>query len=284
MIQEYQFNSPPEDLYQHVKKLPIQILLPTHKCPKDKNHVILQEKEKNILHFCSEDYKLHDNANIFKPFEEMLKSKKLDFVMRSLCIEKKKFFVDYILTKPIKSNVLTMQLPMISIWNSYDGTVAKQIRFGFYRVVSGNRIARPTVHCDINSSTSHRTSEDENETMKSYFKRTEHYLENIPKDIKILERLKKLKAGPEVLERIADKLKYSQLIRTKARERLTQETNGLSGTFMDKPIDYAGSPVSPLTIYTSLNYAIYNNNPKELPSFKRKKDVDLICEILRLYN
>lgn len=266
-------------LYKLVDKIPLSSLL-TNKPPKGKTHLIIEKKSKNILAFCSEDYNLRKNSNIFQPFEKLLKEGNITFKKNLTVIEGTKFYVDYVIYKNLNSNKIPDILPRISIWNSYDGTVSTQIKFGFFRLLCGNSLSRPC-NCNIHASSKH--SEDENSTIPQFFKLVNEFIYKCNTDIKAFEKLYKKPAKIDSLFIITDALKLSKETREVALKQLALETQG-NITYMDennKKAIHKGGKINMFDIYSAINYGIYHVNPKELPEIKVKKDkmlINYICD------
>lgn len=266
-------------LYKPVDKIPLSSLL-ANKPPKGKTHLIIEKKSKNILAFCSEDYNLRKNSNIFQPFEKLLKEGNITFKKNITIIEGTKFYVDYIIYKNLKSNKIPDILPRISIWNSYDGTVSTQIKFGFFKLVCGNSLSRPC-NCNIHVSSKH--SEDENNTIPQFFSLLNDFIYECDTDIEVFEKLYKKPAKVELLFHISDALKLSKETREVSLKQLKLETQG-NITYLDennKKVVHKGGKINMFAIYSAINYGIYHVNPKELPEVKAKKDkmlINYICD------
>jgi len=280
---------PEKLLYKQVKKIPlIEILKKGTKPPiKGKTHAIIEEQSKTILSFCSEDYALRKNSSIYKPFEKLLKENNILFTKTTNVIEGNKFYVDYIIKQKIDSLVINDILPKLSIWNSYDGTVKTQIKFGYHKLLCGNGLSRP-VGCQINTSRKHSADEDEfsKETIPHFLELFQAFLQQTKSDIHLFEKLHTKEVPVKYLDTFAGQLKLSREARDMASLQLTKETAG-GMTYVNekgKLIKHTGSRVTLFMVYNALNYAIYHTNPKEVPEFKHKKDkalLELVCDFCR---
>lgn len=247
-------------LYKEVTKVHLSTEM-QNKPPKGKDHAIKELDTGNLLAFCSEDYKLKRNAELYKPFEQSLKQNGIEFKKQILIFDSTKFYVDYILNIKIKSNLFHEVLPMISIWNSYDGTVKTQIKFRYHVEECYNKLTRPC-HCNIHISLKHSAEESKEDFLKLTM---EFIKENIAKDIRIFEKMYKKKADISVIEKIIAGLKLSKESRQMAVADFTKHNlNNMFG------------------VYNAINYAIYNSNIKELPEVKLKKDTMSMEHILKL--
>jgi len=277
-------NSKDKALYFSVNKIPLSQLL-KNKLPKGKTHCIIDETNGDILSFCSENYSLRKNQDVFKPFEEMLK--KMDYVFnRSVTIiEKTKFYVDYIIRSRLKSPTVGDLLPRISIWNSYDGTKKTQISFGYYKLLCGNGLSRP-FGCQHKKTSKHSTVElnTKEDIIPQFLNQVEEFLKSSSNDLKVFEKMNKKKATSSLVEELGKKIKISKQAIDLAQKQFKKEVQG-NFAFVNENgelVTHKGSPLSLFTAYNALNYAIYHSNEKELPEFKVQRDEALLQEITKM--
>lgn len=277
------------ELYKEVSKVELSSLLPGIRFPTRHDHAIV-DKDSNILSFCSDNYNLRPNSSLFQPLEEMMKSDKIPFDRKVTIREGTRFYVDYIIGDRVKGPSVNDILPKFSVWNSYDGTLRTVMKFGFYRVVCSNGLAVPhgkTVDVykkhykaskaqdgiDISAMDSSRIIEPFREFMNS----TKEYLG-------IYENLNNVEADVKRIIEICEKLKFSKAVTDTAVERFSLETStGRSLTYVNENgelVTHEGSPPSLYTAYNAINYGIYNNNPKEYPEVKLKRDELVLAEVL----
>lgn len=265
-------------LYREVIKVPLITLLPDNKPPKGKTHAILDKETGDILHFCSKEYILRSNHFLFKPFEHILFNKNYNFTIQPRIVEQTKFYVDYIIHSPIDS-ILGEFLPKFSIWNSYDGTVKTQIKFGFIHLVGSNTMTRPT---DCNGKNCSDLNLEEN-TINEFWDKFNIFIKESKQDISIFEKLNKKRGSPDTIENIGLKLRLSPQIRELAIKKFENNVRG-GFTFLNskgQEVIHQGYSFSLFNVYSCLNYGIYNCNDKELPDYKLKRDRNLISEFLQ---
>lgn len=273
--------TPPEKLlYRQVKKIPVvELLKESYRPPKGKTHAIVEQTSKDILSFCSEDYRLRKNSEIYKPFEKLLEKTGIPFIRQVKVVDGNKFYVDYIIKQKIESNKISDILPRLSIWNSYDGTVKTQIKFGYHKMLCGNELSRPA-GCQIHLSSKHSADKEEfsKETIAYFLDLFNEFLSETRSDIKMFEILHSERVKPIVIETIASYLKLSKEARDMAMSQLKKETAGgmIYINEKGKRVKHPGSPITLFMVYNALNYAIFHTNSKELPDFKAKKDTALI--------
>lgn len=277
------------ELYKEVSKVQLSTLLPGVKFPTRHDHAIL-DKDGNILSFCSDNYNLRPNSTLFQPLEEQMKAEKIPFDRKVTIREGTRFYVDYIIGDRVKGPTVNDILPKFSVWNSYDGTLRTVMKFGFYRVVCSNGLAVPhgkTVDVykkhykaskaqdgiDISAMDSARIIEPFREFLNS----TKEYLG-------IYENLNNVEADVKKILEICEKLKFSKAVSETAVQRFNAETaTDRSLTYVNENgelVTHEGSEPSLYTAYNAINYAIYNNNPKEYPEVKLKRDELVLAEVL----
>jgi len=277
------------ELYKEVSKVELSSLLPGIRFPTRHDHGIV-DKDGNILSFCSDNYNLRPNSSLFQPLEELMKSDKIPFDRKVTIREGTRFYVDYIIGERVKGPSVNDILPKFSVWNSYDGTLRTVMKFGFYRVVCSNGLAVPhgkTVDVykkhyksskaqdgiDISAMDSSRIIEPFREFMNS----TKEYLG-------IYENLNNVEADVKRIIEICEKLKFSKAVTDTAVERFNLETStSRSLTYVNENgelVTHEGSAPSLYTAYNAINYGIYNNNPKEYPEVKLKRDELVLAEVL----
>ncbi len=155
-------------LYNLVKKVPLEdIVKSDYKFPKSKTHAIVDLKSKNIHFICSKTYNVVANQNVYRPMEKMLTDAGFKFTSKVQVVEGTKFYVNYIIHHRIVSKHIQGLLPVMSLWNSYDGTLKTQVHFGYYSMSDENYLSSP----DINS-VSHASKHNDVSAVKEFDKNT----------------------------------------------------------------------------------------------------------------
>jgi hypothetical protein len=256
-------------LYTPVSKVLLSNLIPGVKFPKEKTHAITGFDPNEILAICSSTYRLNDNQFIYKPFQDILSNNNFKIFKKIKIYDNRKFYVDYVIeslkkeTEHFKS--YNGILPVISIWNSYDGSIATQIKFGYH--FKGNNLSRPK-GCKNEISNKHSKCKKNSlfDIPVNYFERFLKFIKEIHKDILCFKKMANIKVAKGFIQKIAKKLKYNKEIMEKVR------------TYLEE--NFKNSPLNLFTVYLSFNHAIYNTNLKELPEFKCKKDKLLLSHII----
>lgn len=272
------------ELYNKVDKVHLSSILSTHKLPKGKEYAIVDWDNNTLLSFCSKDYKLRKNSIIYIEFEKALKKKNIKFKKESIVIDGTKFYINYILLSPVESDLIPDLLPVVNIWNSYDGTIKTQIHFGYRKLLCGNNLTRPT-DCDFKTSSKHSASDEEftKYNIPHFVDMCLQFLKCIKKDIKIFEKLHAIPAAKKFLDTISSKLKLHSNARDLAISQLQKEIDGNYHylNHKEEQVFYKGCKMTMFSIYNAINYAIYHTNHKELPENKYKRNNKLMELIVK---
>ena len=269
-----------KQLFKDVRKVKTSEILPKYSFPKGKDYVVVDEFD-NILNFCSEDYSLIENKKVFLPIEDKLKNNKIDF-NRQVNMSESEFYVSYLL-KSNKEKVLGDLYPKLTIINSYNGNVRFRYEFGWVRLVCLNGLTRPNGETKIQIN---KHSEELNEASLMFLIRdiltdTNAFLEESKKDIERYERLNSKKVTAQLISEVTKQLSLSDKIATAATERFNFETGKSDEPFTYVDLDgnvrsSRNADESLFTLYNSINYAIFNLNPKEPMDKKQQKDAMLL--------
>ena len=274
------------DLYHPVEKIPLSKLLPLVVPPKGKEYVILEEHSKSILHFCSKDYRLRKNETIFKTFQELLIKKKIKFTKIPYILSRTKFYVNFIIHQPIPSNKLSFLLPLMSMWNSYDGTLKTQVQFGYYNQISQTYLCQPM--CAIDASAKHSATDEEfiNLQIPKFFELYEQFMgKQVKNDVCCFEELYDLPGSIKHLDKVAQKIKLSSITRDLALNHMAKIIDGghkYTDLVTGKEKISKPEPSSLFIIYNALNFAIFNSNPKEPIETKCKKEKKIMDAVMKI--
>ena len=274
------------DLYHPVEKIPLSKLLPLVVPPKGKEYVILEEHSKSILHFCSKDYRLRKNETIFKTFQELLIKKKIKFTKIPYILSRTKFYVNFIIHQPIPSNKLSFLLPLMSMWNSYDGTLKTQVQFGYYNQISQTYLCQPN-SCSIDASAKHSATDKEFISLQipKFFELYQEFTSQIKDDVQKMEELHNQPISIKVLDNVVQKLKLSPITRELAINHLAATIEG-NKKYIDlrSGKEKTSKPQSPslFMIYNALNFAIYESNSKEPVETKCKKVRKIMDAVMKI--
>lgn len=277
-----------DDLYLPVEKIPLTKLLPSIIPPKGKEYVILEENTQSILHFCSKEYRLRKNETIFKTFRDLLIKKKIKFTKVPHILSRTKFYVNFIIHKPVPSKSLPFLLPLMSIWNSYDGTLKTQIQFGYYNQISKTYLCQPNL-CTIDASAKHSATDEEfvNLQIPKFFELYQHFIDQIKDDIQAYEELYNQPGSVKFLDKVVQKLKLSPATRDLALSHMIK-TSEVDQKYLDlvtgKEKVSKPHPHSLFSIYNALNFAIYNSNQKEPVETKCKKVRKIMDTVIKISN
>jgi len=100
---------------------------------------------KQVVNFCSEDYRLVPNAEILPPLiGELGDSWKIEVLSRTFA--ESMFYIDVIFkNKKFKISGKDDIFPKLTIYNSYNGKMRYQFIMGFYRLICSNGLTIPIV-------------------------------------------------------------------------------------------------------------------------------------------
>lgn len=274
-----------EQLYCNVEKIPFSKLI-SNTPPKGKEYIILDIDTQAMLAFCSKDYRLRKNSSIYRVFERLLKKENITFKKEIVIVGQTKFYVKYIILSPITSSTkITDLLPMISIWNSYDGTVKTQIHFGYYKMLCGNIFPRPT-DCNFHTSSKHSTTDEEfsKYNIPHFIDLYHEFISHSKKDMKLFDKMYNYPADKKMFDKVSSLIKLSPDSHSWAWAELLKESQGgyTYKNHLNEAVMYAGDKISALMIYSAINHAIYHTNNKELPEKKNKRNCDLVEIILKI--
>lgn len=271
-----------KELFKQVNKVNLNTIFPEYDYPAGFDHAIIDENNR-ILNFCSEKYSLVHNQEIFLPIEDLLSKMGLDYNRKVKTVGGSKFYVDYVIKENGENAKVGDVFPKISVWNSYDGTLRFRKEFGYYKLICSNGLTSPlNVFETLKKKHSTSTGKDNVDSIKDFLKvfasSVEQFLINSKKDFDLFGKMHSTPSSIAQLEALADEMNFSKKILETAIERYNLEVKGgFNFENQDGIIEtHQGSPETLFTVYNALNYSIYNNNAKELPETKLKKDSKLV--------
>lgn len=270
------------ELYKEVRKVKLSTILPKFKFPPGFDHAIV-DKENNILNFCSSRYNLVKNVIVFKPVEDYLKERKIDYIRKVKIINKSKFYVDYIIKQRKETDSVKGIFPKISIWNSYDGGSIMRYEFGFYRLVCSNGLTVPDGDVTQKSFKHSKIEKIVKGDVINTLMEIKNFIDNSSDVVENFEKLAKIKVTKKKISVIGERIGLSKKIIQCAEERYDLEANpGIE--YLNEHgevVKHNGSEKNLFLVYNALNYGIYNTNLKELPEKKLEKDKKLINFLLK---
>jgi hypothetical protein len=270
------------ELYKEVRKVKLSTILPKFKFPPGFDHAIV-DKDNNILNFCSSRYNLVKNIIVFKPIEDYLKERKIDYIRKVKIINKSKFYVDYIIKQRKDTDSVKGVFPKISIWNSYDGGSIMRYEFGFYRLVCSNGLTVPDRDVTQKSFKHSKIEKIVKGDVINTLMEIKNFIDNSSTIVENFEKLAKIKVTKKKISVIGEQIGLSKKIIQCAEERYDLESNpGIE--YLNEHgevVKHNGSEKNLFLLYNALNYGIYNTNLKELPEKKLEKDKKLMNFLLK---
>jgi hypothetical protein len=267
-----------KELYRPIRKVKLTDLFPNHVFPSGFDHAVIDQNNR-ILNFCSSKYELVENSKIFKPLEEEFNKRGIKYFRKVNIISNSKFYIDYIFWNRMRGSTIVDVFPRLSIWNSYDGVVKFKQEMGYYKLTGANNMSRPV---DDFIEFKHSMIVSNENIFVDMADDVLDYIQTY-NDMDIFEEMNRKVVNIKDVSKIGNKLKLSHLIIEEAEKRFASEVNG-GFMYRDEhgnDVLHIGSPQSLFTAYTSINWAIYNRNQKELPEKKTDKDRLLLKEVMK---
>ena len=275
-------NSGDLELYKEVRKVKLSTILPKFKFPPGFDHAIV-DGENNILNFCSSRYNLVKNVIVFKPVEDYLKERKIDYIRKIKIINKSKFYVDYIIKNRKDTENVKGIFPKISIWNSYDGGSIMRYEFGFYRLVCSNGLTVPEKEITQKSFKHSKVEKIVKGDVINTLMEIKNFIDSSSMFVENFEKLAQIKVTKKKISFIGERIGLSKKIIQCAEERYDLESNpGIE--YLNEHgevVKHNGSEKNLFLVYNALNYGIHNTNLKELPEKKLEKDRKLMSFLLK---
>ena len=270
-----------KQLFKEVKKVKGSDIMKGFKFPTGIDHAVIDE-HKNILNYCTENYSLVENKKIFLPIEEKLRAGKVDYIRQVKIVTESQFYVTYLL-KSKNTKKLGELYPRLTIINSYDGKVKFRHEFGWFRLVCTNGLTRPhgETNISVNKQSSDLTEASLMFLIRDILKDTETFLEETKKDLAKYEAINSKKVTAKLIAEVTKQLKLSDKLADAATARFKLETGTSDEAFTYVDLEgnlRSGRTADPtlFTLYNAINFAIYNENPKEPIENKQKKDSALL--------
>lgn len=129
-----------ESIYQPVKMIPTSDILPKYQTNSGNSHCVIIDLPEGpkIVNFCSEDYALISNKELFEPLIQSLQE---DYTIEAHAINYKnsRFFVDFVIKdKAFAITKKDMVNFKMRFQNSYDGRLKFRLQGGLWRQICSN--------------------------------------------------------------------------------------------------------------------------------------------------
>ena len=121
-----------------VEKVRSEEITPGYNFPSSSEYAIINRETNMVLNYCSEAYTLQDNRDlVLDTYNEL--SKVFDVQVKTRTERHARFFVDFTLKNSIIPVIGSDTInPMITLQNSYDGSLPALLKFSMRRMVCGN--------------------------------------------------------------------------------------------------------------------------------------------------
>lgn len=232
---------------------------------KDLSHCIIATTEAGdkIVQFCSENYVLLSNSELMIPLVEAVE-KEHNLEIKASHANHSKFFVDFMYKdKSIKLEKDSI-FPRMRLYNSYDGSIRYSFGFGFHRLVCTNGLSVPIKGTGDTFKAMHTTAMGEGRALTKTMEAIEKFLKGAKLGVEGFRTLmeNKHKSIEEAIIRmaaVAKETEYPAKNIEAATARLQVEKN-------------MGYKLDDYLIYNAMNFAMYNNESKQLEHKKDKAD------------
>ena len=223
------------------------------------NAIVIHEPTgPRIVNFCSDDYVIVSNAELFPPLiSKIEESHKVQLDVNQN--DGSKFYVDIILSDQKLKLEKDQILPRMRVQNSYDGSLKYSYSFGFHRVVCANGMTAPVKGTIRESKTMH--TDKARDMVDKTQQALEGFLAQAPKIMTGYNCLVEAKTSRERAEELIMEAKEDLGFPTRLVE-LAQER-------MNYEIDKLKMPVNHFLVYNAMNYALYKNTTSEMKIHKR---------------
>jgi hypothetical protein len=242
----------------------------------DLDHAIVVDLKEGpkIVNFCSKNYTLIKNEDLFIPLAKKLEEKYKGVTAVVKHYRDSKFYVDFII-KEFAMKILKkgddVIVPRLRGANSYDGSLTYRFSFGFYRPFCENMINANTEVIELDDDEEvdfenlvMRHTLSASEAVSQTLAGLESFLEFAPKMKQVYKQLiTKEYTHAQALERlelIARQSKYPPNSKEYALLQLDKERKQF--------------PITDYILYNSLNSGLYNNPKSKMKDHKKDK-VDL---------
>ncbi|MEP2469921.1 DUF932 domain-containing protein [Ekhidna sp.] len=226
-----------------------------------------------VLSFCSGNYQLTENEELFSPVIELAQSVLGDVQIITKSYDDRRFYVDIIGDRRLYEVTKNDKIcPMISIKNSYDGTVKQGFSLSYFRQICSNGMKGFAKEYSFES----KHSKDKNILAELPILKKD--LLNIKMKIEEFKRMADRQMTGEELDALLEEFKTSKSIQYP--KRLLEEVPEIIGTEQE----ILKAPLSAWLVYNGFNNALMHADTKMLPEEKEKIDRRVLNHILLAAN
>lgn len=225
-------------------------------------HAIYSPEHNKVLSFCSKDYGVVENDQLFTPILDTAKEclgGEVDITVKSY--DGRRFYMDIVGDKRMHNVTKNDKVcPLISVKNSYDGTVKQGYSLSFYRQICSNGMKGFAKEYSFES----KHSSERKFVLN--LDRLRADLLNVKNQIEQFKAMSDRPMTSKELEAIMEHFKESKAINYP--KRLIEEVPEIIG----KEIEILKAPMSAWLVYNGFNNALMHADTKMLPEEKEKID------------
>jgi len=234
-----------KELFFGVKKVPVEEIGIKLEPKSGISHAIITDKE--VLSFCSGDYALVTNKEIYEAFAQVLEANHIAFDFSYAAHQNSRFRMQFVI-KELAREVAVGDLlaPEIKVYNSYDGHVKYQFGIGIQRLVCSNGLT--VLESQKELKILHTAGADNGQAINQSLGLLEDFQEDFLENMEIFEDLNSFKVNPEIrVKEVIENTHFPQYLEPAILERISEEVKN----YDFKPTDWL--------VYNAMNYQLQHN-------------------------
>lgn len=259
-----------KELFQNVRKVALTDILPKYLTNPEKSFGIVTDTPQGpkIVNFCSDDYTVVPNKEIYDPLIEALEKIYKKIEVSYSCHKDAIFNISFnFLGKAEKLADKDVLTPRMTIRNSYNGKVKYSIQWGIYRLVCSNGLSVPVDGTHKNLILMHTPGAGEGIALEKTLGGLENFIAVFHELIEPYELLKESPVG-DIRYRIEDVVEATGFPARQIDEAVEQATKEMSKLKLN---------ASDWIVYNALNYQLNHNTDIAMLDHKKQ---NLDAEVL----
>jgi len=234
-----------KELFFDVKKVPLEEIGVKLEPKSGISHAIITDKE--VLSFCSKDYALVTNKEIYQAFAKVLEESHIAFDFSYAAYQNSRFRMQFVI-KELAREVAVGDLlaPEIKVYNSYDGHIKYQFGIGIQRLVCSNGLTVLESHKELK--VLHTAGADNGQAVRKSLNLLEDFQEDFLENMEIFEDLNSFKVNPEKrVKEVIENTRFPQYLEEAILDRIQEEIQ----RYAYRPTDFL--------VYNAMNYQLQHN-------------------------
>lgn len=252
-----------------VVKVETKELFPDTNFADNMTHSIYSPDHNKVLSNCSGNYSLVENDQLIEPIVELAQSVLGEVQITAKSYDNRRFYVDIVGDRKLYEVTKNDKIcPLISIKNSYDGTVKQGYSLSYYRQICSNGMKGFAKEY----STESKHSKDKD--ILADLHKLERDLMNVKSKLDEFKRMADRQMTPDELDTLLEDFKTSHSIQYP--KRLLETVPEIIG----KEQEILKTPLNAWLVYNGFNNALMHAETKMLPEDKEKIDRRVLNHIL----